>query len=132
MRSNSKDKVLIDHYNKFKKRIQLEYEIDLLETSTRQLERYLDGKLEINIRERIKYNKELLAKKNLEHNMLVEDTVKIESIILGLDEEDKEICEMRFKKHREYQAIGYSLCLSKSTVCRKVNSIVDKINKELQ
>lgn len=132
MKSNANDKLLINHYKKLKRKKQLEYEINLLENSSIQLEKYLDVKSEINIGERIKYNKEILAKKNLEHNMLIEETIKMESIIIGLDEEDKKICEMRFNKHREYQAIGYSLCISKSTVCRKVKSIVDKINKELQ
>lgn len=131
MRFNANDKLLRDNFGKLKKKKQLEFEIKLLENSTIQLEKYLDVK-KINIDERIKYNKEILAKKNLELNMLIEETIKMESILVGLEEEDRKICEMRFDKNREYQAIGYSLCISKSTVCRKVKNIVNKINAELQ
>lgn len=132
MKSNSKDKILIDHYRKVKRKNQLEYEINLLDNSTIQLEKYLDVKSDINVKERIKYSKEILAKRNIELSILIEETIKIESIISELDEEAKEICEMRFNKQKEYQSIGYSLCISKSTVCRKIRSIADKINKELQ
>ena len=132
MRVNAKDKVLVDYYKRLKRRNQLKREIDTLEYSKKQLENYSMGKYKQNIINRINENKELLARKNLEYNILLEDTLKIESIILVLDEEDKKICDMRFNKQRDYQAIGYSLCLSKSTVCRKVKSIINKIIKELE
>lgn len=132
MRVNAKDKVLIDYYKRLKRRNQLKREIDTLEYSKKQLENYSMGKHKQNIINRINENKELLARKNLEYNILLEDTLKIESIILVLNEEDKKICDMRFNKQRDYQAIGYSLCLSKSTVCRKVKSIINKISKELE
>ena len=132
MRINAKDKVLIDYYKRLKRRNQLKREIDTLEYSKKQLENYSMGQYKQNIINRINENKELLARKNLEYNILLEDTLKIESIILVLNEEDKKICDMRFNKQRDYQAIGYSLCLSKSTVCRKVKSIINKISKELE
>lgn len=132
MRISDNDKMLIDYYQRLKRRKQLKNEIDILENSRKQLECYSMGVYRQSIINRINANKELLAKKNLEYNILLEDTLKIELIILVLDEEDKEICDMRFNKQRDYQAIGESLCLSKSTVCRKVKGIINKISKELE
>lgn len=98
MRISDNDKMLIDYYQRLKRRKQLKNEIDILENSRKQLECYSMGVYRQSIINRINANKELLAKKNLEYNILLEDTLKIESIILVLDEEDKEICDMRFNK----------------------------------
>ena len=98
MRISDNDKMLIDYYQRLKRRKQLKNEIDTLENSRKQLECYSMGVYRQSIINRINANKELLAKKNLEYNILLEDTLKIESIILVLDEEDKEICDMRFNK----------------------------------
>lgn len=78
MRVNAKDKVLIDYYKRLKRRKQLKNEIDILENSRKQLEFYSMGVYRQSIINRINANKELLAKKNLEYNILLEDTLKIE------------------------------------------------------
>ena len=56
----------------------------------------------------------------------------MDSVIAQLNQEEKELCELRYKKRMEYQAIAYSLNVSRSTICRKVQALVENLKGEYQ
>ena len=126
------EREVIEYYRNKKKKEQLEYEIGLLEKSNEDLIKYsgIENKEYINIR--IERNKNKLIKKNIEKDDLINRILNIDSVIAQLNQEEKELCELRYKKRMEYQAIAYSLNVSRSTICRKVQALVENLKGEYQ
>lgn len=56
---------------------------------------------------------------------------EVEKIILGLDDEEKLICEMKFNQKRSLTNIGYEICWDRTTVSRKIKRICEKVAFEL-
>lgn len=131
IRDNVENEV-IEYYKNKKKKEQLEYEIGLLEKSNEDLIKYscIENKEYIN--RRIERNKSKLIKKNIEKDELINRILNMDSIIAQLNQEEKELCELRYKKRMEYQAIAYSLNVSRSTICRKVQALVENLKEEYQ
>lgn len=130
-----KDKVeneVIEYYRNKKKKEQLEYEIGLLEKSNEDLIKYSGIENKEYINRRIERNKSKLVKKNIEKDELINRILNMDSIIAQLNQEEKELCELRYKKRMEYQAIAYSLNVSRSTICRKVQALVENLKEEYQ
>lgn len=67
----------------------------------------------------------------LERYELEGECEELRVIIESLDDEDKKICEMRFKEKRSHRFIGDEICLDQSTVHRKIRKIYDKFAEEL-
>lgn len=130
-----RDKVeseVIEYYRNKKKKEQLEYEIGLLEKSNEDLIKYSGIENKEYINRRIERNKSKLIKKNIEKDELINRILNMDSIIAQLNQEEKELCELRYKKRMEYQAIAYSLNVSRSTICRKVQALVENLKEEYQ
>ena len=126
------EREVIEYYRNKKKKEQLEYEIGLLEKSNEDLIKYSGIENKEYINRRIERNKNKLIKKNIEKDDLINRILNMDSIIAQLNQEEKELCELRYKKRMEYQAIAYSLNVSRSTICRKVQSLVENLKEEYQ
>lgn len=126
------EKEVIEYYRNKKKKEQLEYEIGLLEKSNEDLIKYSGIENKEYINRRIERNKNKLIKKNIEKDDLINRILNMDSIIAQLNQEEKELCELRYKKRMEYQAIAYSLNVSRSTICRKVQALVENLKGEYQ
>lgn len=130
-----RDKVeneVIEYYRNKKKKEQLEYEIGLLEKSNEDLIKYICIENKEYINRRIERNKSKLIKKNIEKDELINRILNMDSVIAQLNQEEKELCELRYKNRMEYQAIAYSLNVSRSTICRKVQALVENLKEEYQ
>ena len=130
-----RDKVeneVIEYYRNKKRKEQLEYEIGLLEKSNEDLIKYICIENKEYINRRIERNKSKLIKKNIEKDELINRILNMDSIIAQLNQEEKELCELRYKNRMEYQAIAYSLNVSRSTICRKVQALVENLKEEYQ
>ena len=123
---------VIEYYRNKKKKEQLEYEIGLLEKSNEDLIKYSGIENKEYINRRIERNKNKLIKKNIEKDDLINRILNMDSIIAQLNQEEKELCELRYKKRMEYQAIAYNLNVSRSTICRKVQALVENLKGEHQ
>lgn len=126
------EREVIEYYRNKKKKEQLEYEIGLLEKSNEDLIKYSGIENKEYINRRIERNKNKLIKKNIEKDDLINRILNIDSVIAQLNQEEKELCELRYKKRMEYQAIAYSLNVSRSTICRKVQALVENLKEEYQ
>ena len=126
------EREVIEYYRNKKKKEQLEYEIGLLEKSNEDLIKYSGIENKEYINRRIERNKSKLVKKNIEKDELINRILNMDSIIAQLNQEEKELCELRYKKRMEYQAIAYSLNVSRSTICRKVQALVENLKEEYQ
>ena len=108
-----RDKVeseVIEYYRNKKKKEQLEYEIGLLEKS----------------------NEDLIKYSGIEKDELINRILNMDSVIAQLNQEEKELCELRYKKRMEYQSIAYSLNVSRSTICRRIQALVKNLKAEYQ
>lgn len=126
------EREVIEYYRNKKKKEQLEYEIGLLEKSNEDLIKYSGIENKEYINRRIERNKNKLIKKNIEKDELINRILNMDYIIAQLNQEEKELCELRYKKRMEYQAIAYSLNVSRSTICRKVQALVENLKEEYQ
>ena len=130
-----RDKVeseVIEYYRNKKKKEQLEYEIGLLEKSNEDLIKYSGIENKEYINRRIERNKSKLIKKNIEKDELINRILNMVSVIAQLNQEEKELCELRYKKRMEYQSIAYSLNVSRSTICRRIQALVKNLKAEYQ
>ena len=130
-----RDKVeseVIEYYRNKKKKEQLEYEIGLLEKSNEDLIKYSGIENKEYINRRIERNKSKLIKKNIENDELINRILNMDSVIAQLNQEEKELCELRYKKRMEYQSIAYSLNVSRSTICRRIQALVKNLKAEYQ
>lgn len=123
---------IVEYYKNKKKKEQLEYEIGLLEKSNEDLIKYSGIENKEYINRRIERNKSKLIKKNIEKDELINRILNMDSVIAQLNQEEKELCELRYKKRMEYQAIAYSLNVSRSTICRRVQALVCYLKKEYE
>ena len=120
--------ILKNYYKKDKRRKQLECEIEKLEKSNEHLNKYVNSCLVIaNIKERISINNNLITEKYVEIDNIIKEISYVEHIIQDFTEEERRISKLRFENKKEYQAIVCVLNMSKSTVCRRVNNILEKI-----
>ena len=121
--------ILKNYYKKDKRRKQLECEIEKLEKSNEHLKKYVNSCLvSENIKERICINNNLITEKYVEIDNIIKEISYVEHIIQDLTEEERSISKLRFENKKEYQAIACILNMSKSTVCRRVKSIIEKID----
>lgn len=123
--------ILKNYYKKHKRRKQLECEIEKLEKSNEHLKKYVNGCLvSENINNRIYINNNLITGKYVEIDNIIKEISDIEHIIEDLTEEERNISKLRFDNRKEYQAIACDLNMSKSTVCRRIKHIIEKIEVE--
>ncbi|CAM2078780.1 MAG: sigma factor-like helix-turn-helix DNA-binding protein [uncultured Clostridium sp.] len=121
--------ILKNYYKKFKRRNQLECEIEKLEKSNEHLEKYLEScSIKENLKRRIDLNNKLITEKYVEIDNIIKEISEIEHIIEDLTEEERNISKLRFEERKEYQAIACILNMSKSTVCRRIKHIIEKID----
>ena len=123
---------IVEYYRNKKKKEQLEYEIGLLEKSNEDLIKYSGIENKEYINRRIERNKSKLIKKNIEKDELINRILNMDSVIAQLNQEEKELCELRYKKRMEYQSIAYSLNVSRSTICRRIQALVKNLKAEYQ
>jgi RNA polymerase sigma factor (sigma-70 family) len=130
----SNAEILIKNYYE-KKKIQekLKFEIEILKNNNLMLQEHLVSMKSKNdfISRKIEDNNEKILTKQIMINDIAETNANIEFIIKDLDETDREIIELRFKKNKQYQAMGDSLNMSTSTVSRKVCKIINKIDEDI-
>lgn len=120
--------ILKNYYKKDKRRKQLECEIEKLEKSNEHLNKYVNSCLvSANIKERISINNNLITEKYVEIDNIIKEISYVEHIIQDFTEEERRISKLRFENKKEYQAIACVLNMSKSTVCRRVKNILEKI-----
>lgn len=121
--------VIKNYYKKDKRRNQLECEIEKLEKSNEHLERYSESwSLNDNIEKRININNRLITEKYVEIDNIIKEVSDTEHIISALTEEERNISKLRFESRKEYQAIACEMNMSKSTVCRRIKNIIEKID----
>lgn len=123
---------IVEYYKNKKKKEQLEYEIGLLEKSNEDLIKYSCIENKEYIDKRIERNKSKLIRKNIEKDEMINKILSMDSIIAQLSQEEKELCELRYKKKMEYQSIAYDLNVSRSTICRRVQALVCCLKKEYE
>ena len=129
MRIQKKTEEKIINYYRYKRKIKrLEYEIGLLEKNNLDLEKCKIEDNEIEIENRIENNKRKIIDKRIQLSEIINENINLESFIVTLSNDDKEICELRYYKELGYQEIGRVLHISNSTISRRINNILGRIN----
>ncbi|WP_027633441.1 sigma factor-like helix-turn-helix DNA-binding protein [Clostridium hydrogeniformans] len=127
---NDVEQIIKDYYDKKKIQDKLKYEIDILKKNNSNLEEYIRV---MNSRKdfivaRIEENNEKILDKQLKVNDISEENSNIEFILnFFLDDTEKQIIELRYKKNKQYQAMVDIVNMSKSTISRRVNKIIEKL-----
>lgn len=126
---NKIDDILVEHYKQRKEIEVLKCDIDILEKNIEVIKNYkTDNKY---LQDRIKENINGLVYKKLMLDALIWEVTTIKVILNTLDNEEKKIIELRYKKKKNYQEIIDILNMSKSQFFRKLNLILLYIEKKL-
>ena len=126
---NKIDDILVEHYKQRKEIEVLKCDIDILEKNIEVIKNYkTDNKY---LQDRIKENINGLVYKKLMLDALIWEVAEIKVILNTLDDEEKKIIELRYKKKKNYQEIIDLLNMSKSQFFRKLNLILLYIEKKL-
>lgn len=126
---NKIDDILVEHYKQRKEIEVLKYDIDILEKNIEVIKNYkTDNKY---LQDRIKENINGLVYKKLMLDALIWEVTTIKVILNTLDDEEKKIIELRYKKKKNYQEIIDLLNMSKSQFFRKLNLILLYIEKKI-
>lgn len=121
--------MLVEHYKKRKEIEQLKCDIDILEKNMEIIKKYKTNNK--YIQERIQENINGLVCKKLMLDALVWEASDINMILNTLNDEEKKIIELRYKKKKNYQEIIDLLNMSKSQFFRKLNLIIMYIEKKI-
>ncbi|WWU66797.1 sigma factor-like helix-turn-helix DNA-binding protein (plasmid) [Clostridium baratii] len=126
---NKIDDILVEYYKKRTEIGQLKSDIDVLEKNIEIIKTYKTNN--IYLKERINENINGLVCKKLVLDALIWEVSNINVILSTLDEEEKKIIELRYKRKKNYQDIMEELSISKSQFFRKLNLILLYIEKKL-
>lgn len=126
---NKIDDILVEHYKKRKELEQLKYDVDILERNMEVIKKYKTNNK--YIQERIQENINVLVCKKLVLDALVWEVSNINVILNTLDDEEKKIIELRYKRKKNYQDIMEELNISKSQFFRKLNLILMYIENKI-
>lgn len=126
---NKIDDILVEYYKKRNEIDQLKSDIDVLEKNIEIIKTYKTNN--IYLKERINENINGLVCKKLVLDALIWEVSNINVILSTLDEEEKKIIELRYKRKKNYQDIMEELSISKSQFFRKLNLILLYIEKKL-
>lgn len=128
---NIKEKVQ-QYYNDLKRLDKYKYEIKVLKDSIDCIEEQLDdGVYNEKVKERLLQKKDVVLQKSLVMNELAEELAGIEFCIGSLDEQDRLLLEYKYGKRAQYNEIELKLNMSRSTVYRRVEKLLDQIEKEI-
>ncbi len=109
------------------------YDLERVSTSkTRtspQEEALLDSerRMELKIRELQRDQQDSL----IERYELEGECEQIDKLILSLEDDERIICEMKYRHRKSLRYIGNEICADHSTVRRRLDNIHDKITEEL-
>lgn len=126
---NKIDDILVEYYKKRNEIGQLKSDIDVLEKNIEIIKTYKTNNM--YLKERINENINGLVCKKLVLDALIWEVSNINVILSTLDEEEKKIIELRYKRKKNYQDIMEELNISKSQFFRKLNLILLYIEKKL-
>lgn len=84
------------------------------------------------IEKKIQENNKKILEKVLIISDISEENSDIEFAIGLLEDEEKKIIELRYKKNKKFQPMSDNFNMSASTVARKVCRIVRKINENIE
>lgn len=130
MRIQKKSEEKIINYYRYKRLIKrLEYEIGLLEKTNVDLEKCKFEDNKIDIENKVENNKRKIIDKRIKLNEIINENINVESFLVTLNKDDKELCELRYNKELGYQEIGRVLHISNSTISRRINNILRSISK---
>lgn len=128
---NIKEKVQ-QYYSDLKRLDKYKYEIKVLKDSIDCIEEQLDdGVYNEKVKERLLQKKDVVLQKSLLMNELAEELAGIEFCIGSLDEQDRLLLEYKYGKRAQYNEIELKLNMSRSTVYRRVEKLLDQIEKEI-
>lgn len=97
------------------------------------LEKRLELSSDIDrIKEKILINNKKIVEKTLAINDISEENIDVEFLINSLNVEERRILELRYKYDQTFLLMSRDLKMSESSVSRKVDKIVDKINKDIK
>ncbi|WP_338631865.1 sigma factor-like helix-turn-helix DNA-binding protein [Clostridium baratii] len=126
---NKIDDILVEYYKKRNEIGQLKSDIDVLEKNIEIIKTYKTNNM--YLKDRINENINGLVCKKLVLDALIWEVSNINVILSTLDEEEKKIIELRYKRKKNYQDIMEELNISKSQFFRKLNLILLYIEKKL-
>lgn len=131
MRENNikKQDILKDYYNKKNMEEKLRYELNILEENNEKLKCYLNLNLENDeLKSRIEKNNRKIIDKQIKINDIIQGIIDIEYIIESLENDEKKLIEMKYRKNNKYDAIELELNISRATITRKIGKILERIN----
>lgn len=126
---NKIDDILVEYYKKRNEIGQLKSDIYVLEKNIEIIKTYKTNNMDLKYR--INENINGLVCKKLVLDALIWEVSNINVILSTLDEEEKKIIELRYKRKKNYQDIMEELNISKSQFFRKLNLILMYIEKKL-
>lgn len=132
MRENNikKQDILKDYYNKKNMEEKLRYELNILEENNEKLKCYLNLNLENDeLKSRIEKNNRKIIDKQIKINDIIQGIIDIEYIIESLENDEKKLIEMKYRKNNKYDAIELELNISRATITRKIGKILERINE---
>lgn len=130
----STDDFIKQYFDSIKEKELLEYEVNVLLDNNKKLS---SCKSELNISndrdilKKINENNEKIIRKQLKINEIREKNAALEYLIEILDDESRKILELRYKNGKGYEAMGFDLNMSKSTISRKNAKLVRKISEKI-
>jgi len=128
------EEILLEFYKKKRKQKKLEYEVTNLEEISSSMSRYLQSGQDISkvIKQRLEKTDKKILDKQMEINDIKYETAEIEFIINeALDKEERAIIDLKYNKNKDYKTMVDKLNISKSTISRRLVSILNTINEEL-
>lgn len=130
----STEALIQQYFQRVKEKELLEYEINVLVDNNKKLS-YCRSEFNIcndkDIEKEIQENNKKIILKQMKVNELRERNAALEYIIGMLDDESKKILELRYKKRKGFEAMGFDLNMSKSTISRKNAKLVRKISENI-
>lgn len=128
------EEILLEFYKKKRKQKKLEYEVTNLEEISSSMSRYLQSGQDVSkvIKQRLEKTDKKILDKQMEINDIKCETAEIEFIINeALDKEERAIIDLKYNKNKDYKTMVDKLNISKSTISRRLVSILNTINEEL-
>lgn len=131
--NKQKSESIIKNYYKVKKlENKLKFELGLLEEHNEKLKEYQDwDENNKELRKRIENNNKKIIDKQIKINDIINEIIEIQYIIESLDDEEKKIVELKYKKKETYEFMEREIGMSKATITRRLKKIFNKLNEEI-
>lgn len=131
--NKQKSENIIKNYYKVKKlESKIKFELGLLEEHNEKLKECQNwDENNKELKERIQNNNNKIIDKQIKINDIINEIIEIQYIIESLDDDEKKIVELKYKKKETYEFMEREIGMSKATILRRLNKIFNKLNDEI-